>query len=482
MKTKGWAIGGGTDKPHQLTLIPKSPVEIPEGSTLAVTIEQLSKFEKHTLTGFRLATTSDPGVSAYSTTPAEMLAILKVPFPERSKEQNQKLLEFYLRNVAAELKTQRDLLAQRKKQLADMKPATTVPVMREMPKGRVTKIQIRGNFQQTSDEVTAGTPATFHSLPEGTKADRLALAKWLVDEKNPLTARVIANRYWEALFGIGIVETSEEFGTQGELPFHPELLDWLATELVAGKWDMKSFVKKLVMSAAYQQSSKVDDEMLARDPDNRLLARGPRFRLSAEMIRDQALFVSGLLSRKMYGPPVRPPQPELGVSAAFGSKIDWATSTGEDKFRRGLYTTWRRSNPYPSMIAFDATNREVCTIRRDRTNTPLQALVTLNDPVYVEAAQSLARRMAGHEGTVAEKAQHGFQLCLARPARDRELERLTRLHGLLKERFAADAEAAKQMATMPIGPVPEGMDVTDLAAWTVVGNVLLNLDEMFMKR
>ena len=482
VKSKGWAVGGAHQKPHQLTLIPQAAVEVPVGSTLSLTIEQISQHENHTLGQFRIATTSDVAIVQFAKTPADQLAILKTPVDKRSDEQSTKLTNYFLQNVAEELKAERDLLAQRKKQLADLKPATSVPVMKEMANGRVTKIQIRGNFQQTGAEVTHGTPVTFHPLPEGEDVNRLVLAEWLVDENNPLTARVIANRYWEAIFGVGIVATSEEFGSQGDLPVHPELLDWLAVELVESGWDMKAFVKLLVTSAAYRQSSKVNDELLAHDPDNRLLARGPRFRLSAEMIRDQALFVSGLLSSKMYGAPVRPPQPNMGVNAAFGSAIDWKTSTGEDKFRRGLYTTWRRSNPYPSMIAFDATNREVCTIRRDRTNTPLQALVTLNDPVYVEAAQSLSRRIAAHEGSVSDKAQHGFQLCLARPANGVEEKRLVTLYEIVRGHFAGNADAAMKMATMPLGPVPEGMDVIDLAAWTVVGNVLLNLDEMFMKR
>ena len=235
-------------------------------------------------------------------------------------------------------------------------------------------------------------------------------------------------------------------------------------------------------SDTYRQSSKVDAALVAADPDNRLLARGPRFRLSAEMVRDQALAASGLLSPKMYGAPVRPPQPKLGVSAAFGGGIDWTTSAGEDKFRRGLYTTWRRSNPYPSMAAFDAPNREVCVVRRDRTNTPLQALVTLNDPVYIEAAQSLARKMHASGGTLDGKVRHGFRRCLSRPPADDEVARLVQLYHRAWKHFADNAAAAKQFATMPLGAVPEGADVVDLAALTLVGNVLLNMDEVLMKR
>lgn len=246
---------------------------------------------------------------------------------------------------------------------------------------------------------------------------------------------------------------------------------------------MKHVLRTIVLSATYRQSSRVTPELMERDPDNRLLARGPRFRLSAEQIRDQALFVSGLLSDKSYGPPVKPPQPESGLNAAFGGKIDWQTSNGEDRYRRGLYTTWRRSNPYPSMATFDAPNREVCIVRRARTNTPLQALVTLNDPVYVEAAQALARRIAAHAGpTPAERAAYGFHLCLIRPPSDAELARLTELYQHSRDRFAHAPDDARQLATDPLGPLPAGTDPAELAAWTVVANVLLNLDEMFMTR
>jgi hypothetical protein len=282
--------------------------------------------------------------------------------------------------------------------------------------------------------------------------------------------------------GIGIVSTSEEFGSQGEQPFHPELLDWLATELIRLKWDRKAFVKLLVMSAAYRQSSRVTPEQFARDPDNRLLARGPRVRMSAESVRDQALAVSGLLSTKMFGPPVKPPQPTLGLNAAFGSAVDWQTSTGDDKFRRALYTTWRRSSPYPSMATFDAPNREVCILRRDRTNTPLQALVTLNDPVYIEAAQSLARLIAASGSSPQERVAFAVRACLSRPPHEAEAPRLLKLYEQSLTDFWADADAAKKMATEPLGAAPEGANLAELAAWTVVSNVLLNLDEMFMKR
>jgi hypothetical protein len=377
-----------------------------------------------------------------------------------------------------------ELLPALRKQLASVKGEITVPIMRALPpdQRRETRIQHRGNFLDLGAAVTEGVPAAFPPLPEGAPRDRLTLARWLVDESNPLTPRVIANRYWEQIFGAGLVPTSEEFGAQGELPTHPELLDWLATELIRQRWDIKQFLKLLVTSAAYRQGSQVTHDRLAHDPDNRLLSRGPRFRLPAETIRDQALLVAGLLSPAMYGPPVKPPQPSSGLNAAFGSMIDWQTSAGGDRYRRGLYTTWRRSNPYPSMATFDAPNREVCTLRRSRTNTPLQALVTLNDPVYVEAAQALARRINEGGSNVCEKVVRGFQICLARPPSAAERERLVQLYETAYARFAIDQAHARELATVPLGPAPKDADIAALAAWTVVGNVLLNLDEMLMTR
>jgi hypothetical protein len=378
--------------------------------------------------------------------------------------------------------TQKKLYALSKK-LAELQPVT-VPIMRELPEGkrRVTKIQHRGNFLDVGKEVKPGTPTVFPPLSKDMPANRLALARWLVSDENPLTARVIANRYWEQIFGVGIVATSEDFGAQGDQPYHPELLDWLVTELIRLKWDMKAFLKLLVSSAAYRQSSRVTAELAQRDPDNRLLARGPRFRLSAEMVRDQALFVSGLLSPKMYGAPVKPPQPTGGLNAAFGSGIDWQTSSGVDRHRRALYTLWRRSSPYPSMATFDAPNREVCTVRRVRTNTPLQALVTLNDPVYIEAAQALARKIAAAKGTPTDKARAAFRMCLSRPPHPEELERLVQLYETTHDRMETHDKEAQSLSTDPLGPLPKSTHSADLAAWTVVSNVLLNLDEILMKR
>jgi hypothetical protein len=353
-------------------------------------------------------------------------------------------------------------------------------------------VLVKGNFLNKGDKVEPGVPAAFHPLTGDAEHNRLGLARWLVDRDNPLTARVAVNRFWAQLFGQGIVETEEDFGTQGTLPSHPELLDWLAVEFMgpadgtleretgsgsSGRWDIKRLLRTIVTSAAYRQSSRVTPELLEKDPRNRLLSRGPRFRLEAEMVRDQALALAGLLSRKMHGESVYPPQPPGLWQAAFNGQRNWATSQGEDRYRRGLYTFWRRTVPYPSMATFDAPSRETCALRRVRTNTPLQAFVTLNDPVYVEAAQALARRIVKEGGSsVEERARFGLQLALCRPPREEQVARLAALYQVELAHYQTDLKAAETLATDPLGPLPPGMNAGELAAWTVVANVLLNLD------
>ncbi len=340
--------------------------------------------------------------------------------PSRTKDQARKLAKHFV-SIAPELKSIRDEIAR----LEKAKPEVpTLPVMVELPadKRRVTRLLRKGNFLDPGDVVSPGVPKALHPLPSSAPVDRLALAKWLVDPQNPLTARVAVNRYWAQLFGVGIVETEEDFGTQGELPSHPELLDWLAVRYMEMGWNTKAMLKLIVTSAVYRQSSRVTPELLARDPRNRLLARAPRVRLEAEIVRDQALALSGLLSRKIGGPSVFPPQPEGLWQAAFNGQRTWATSQGTDKYRRALYTFWRRTVPYPSMATFDAPSREICAIKRVRTNTPLQALVTLNDPVYVEAAQALARRIVREGGSNPEdRARYALRLCLCRPPKPEQV-------------------------------------------------------------
>ncbi len=482
-KSGGWAVGPRLGEPHSLSLFLDTPESVPAGARLIVRIGQQSKFEHATIGRVRLAASSDPLGLELARVPSPILARLEIE-PGRRTDADREALRRHHRTIAPSLREEREQLARLKKNVEMTRPVTTVPVLRELAheQRRKTHIQRRGNFLDLDRQVTEGLPSTFHPLSADVPVDRLALAQWLVDRENPLTARVAVNRYWETLFGVGLVRTSEEFGSQGEPPSHPELLDWLAVEFMESGWNVNHVIRLMVTSSAYRQSSRMTAEQAAEDPDNRLLARGPRFRLAAETIRDQALFVAGLLSPKRYGPPVRPPQPKLGLSAAFGSGTDWETSQGEDRYRRALYTTWRRSNPYPSMVTFDAPNREVCLVRRERSNTPLQALVTLNDPVYMEAAQGLARRMMKSGVTPEERMRHGFRLCLSRAPSAEEQGRLLEFFSATHRRFLEQPGQAREVALQPKAEVPDGMDVTELAAWTLVGNVLLNLDETLMKR
>ena len=381
------------------------------------------------------------------------------------------------------LKRIAELELQLEQKKAAMKPPA-VPVMEELAeaKQRRTRLLIKGDFLSPGAEVEANVPGALNSMPEDGPMNRLGLARWLMDEENPLTARVAVNRVWARMFGAGLVETEEDFGTQGELPSHPELLDWLAVEFRdTHGWSQKKLCKTIVMSATYRQSSHVSAELLERDPRNRLLARGPRFRLEAEMIRDQALAVSGLLSRKLYGPPVMPPQPD-GVWKTVYNSGRWVTSKGEDRYRRGLYTFAKRTTAYPSFLLLDAGSGEVCLPRRIRTNSVTAALVTLNDPAHTEAAQALARRVVRElDGDASQRAAFAWRLVTGRPPQPTETSRVTRLFQEQREHYAQDTEAAREVATVPLGALPDGMDAAEMAAWTVVASVLLNLDETLSK-
>jgi hypothetical protein len=384
---------------------------------------------------------------------------------------------------AATLKQISELQQNLEKQAMAMKPPS-VPVMQELTreKHRRTRLLVKGDFMNHGPDVQAGVPSSLHSAPKGGTANRLGLARWLMDKENPLTARVTVNRIWSRMFGAGLVETEEDFGTQGEPPSHPELLDWLAIEFRdTHRWSQKKLCKTIVMSATYRQSSQVTPELLKRDRRNRLLARGPRFRLEVEMIRDQALAVSGLLSHKLYGPPVMPQQPD-GVWKTVYNGGRWVTSTGEDRYRRGLYTFAKRTSAYPSFLLFDAGSGEVCLPRRIRTNTVTAALVTLNDPVFTEAAQALARRVVAEvDGDASQRAAWAWQLVTGRPPREQETNSIARLFQTQLQHYQQRKEAAQTMATVPLGALPKNMDAAELAAWTVIGSVLLNLDETLSK-
>jgi hypothetical protein len=337
---------------------------------------------------------------------------------------------------------------------------------------------MRGSFLSKSEKVYAGVPGALNPLPDDVMPNRLGLAEWLVSEDNPLTARVAVNRFWEVLFGRGVVETTEDLGSKGEPPTHPELLDWLATEFMRQQWSMKQMIRLMVTSATYRQSSRVTPELEERDPYNKLLARGPRFRVESEMVRDITLAASGLLSAKIGGPSVFPYQPP-GLWDRPYSKAKWMVSEGEDRYRRGLYTFLRRTSPYPSLSIFDAPSREFCTVRRVRTNTPLQTLTTLNDPAFFEAARSLARRIVEDAGPdAAARVTYGFRRAVTRRPSAEELDRLLTFWRMEVDRFRGDPKSAAELIQENSGLSSQS---PELAAWTMVANVLLNLDETITK-
>jgi hypothetical protein len=380
-----------------------------------------------------------------------------------------------------ELKEANDQLAALNNQI------DSVPVMRELPDGkrRTTRIHNRGNFLDPGEEVQPAVLPGFGSSCEkeaGTSpVNRLDAARWLVSRDNPLTPRVMANRIWARLFGRGLVETEEDFGSQGALPSHPELLDWLAIHYRDDcGWSLKKLLKSIVTSGVYQQAFLLDDQRKELDPQNVWLSRGARFRLTAEMVRDQALAVSGLLSDKIGGKSVMPPQPE-GLWKSTYNAAKWETAPGEDRYRRGLYTYWKRTTPYPSMITFDAGSREVCQVRRISTNTPLQALVTLNDPVYLEAAGALAKRILADKADDRARAERGLRLALIRTVREEEIAAVVEGYRAALDEFQANQDAAKAFLKELNVTAPAGADEATFAAWSVAASVILNLDELLTR-
>jgi len=414
--------------------------------------------------------------------PATLRPVLEIPAARRTEKQKSDLAAQF-RNTTPLLKKERDRLTELRRAASDLGIVSALVMQERQSFERPsTYLRERGGFMNRGEKVYAGTPAVLHPMPEFAPANRLGLAHWLVDENNPLTARVTVNRFWEQFFGRGLVETSEDFGSQGQPPSHPELLDWLAVEFMRNqKWSMKAIHRLIVTSATYRQASEVSPALLEKDPYNRLLARGPRFRLEAEMIRDVTLAASGLLSHKIGGPSVFPPQPE-GIWRNPYSSEKWVTSTGDDRHRRSLYTFIRRTSPYPAMMTFDATSREVCTVRRVRTNTPLQSLTLLNDEAAFEAARALTKRMLDETARdVRARIEYGFRLCLTRKPKTAELDRLEQLYQQQVSYYRQNREAAAKVVGVYFSPADQASEA-ELAAWTIVANVLLNLDETVTKQ
>lgn len=355
-----------------------------------------------------------------------------------------------------------------------------VMVMDQLPERRSTHILSKGNYAATQEEVFAGVPAVLPELPEDMDNNRLALAKWLVSEEHPLTARVTVNRYWQAFFGRGIVKTIEDFGVQGALPSHPEVLDWLAVDFQENGWDIKALFKKIVMSATYRQSSKVTEQLLEADPENKFLARATRMRLPSWMLRDQALFISGLMVDSLGGEPVKPYQPEgIWEEATFG-KIKYQQGHGDELYRRTIYTFWRRIVG-PTML-FDNSSRQVCEVKALQTNTPLHALTTLNDITYVEAAKVLAERTLTAKIEDAERLKYMFELATSRKPKEKEMRILTNRLLQLKQQYTDAKEDAGKITSIGEYVPDKNLDVTDHAAFTVLGSLVLNLDETITRQ
>ncbi len=441
--SRGWGALSRMTHPRHLVLVPETPFALLAGSKLRVLIRQEASpndMAPLVLNRGRFSLSADPAWTSFV--------------------------------GSAEFKARWDKLAELRKERDAIK-AASMPVMaeQEAPLKRPTAVFQRGNWMNHGERVAAGVPKIFPQPPAGQPVDRLAMARWIASTNNPLTARVAVNRVWEQLFGAGIVDSVDDFGTSGQAPSHPELLDFLAvrfqTEL---GWSVKRLLRELVLSATYRQDASVTPQLRERDPANRLLARGPRTRLAAEMVRDNALAVSGLLSEKMFGPPVMPLQPD-GIWRVVYSSQKWETSKDADAHRRALYTYWRRSAPYPSLLTFDAPNRSVCAARRLATSTPLQALVTLNDPVYMEAARALGERMAKEGGAKLEQQlAHGYRLATGRAAAKADLADLAALHGETLAAYRKERTLAEKLGGTP-----------EQAALTLVANALLNLDATLTK-
>ncbi|MBX7074633.1 MAG: PSD1 and planctomycete cytochrome C domain-containing protein [Pirellulales bacterium] len=425
-----------------------------------------------------------------STLPKEVREAVMVESGKRTPEQTALVRAHFFEHFHAGTREQLAPLRQKiddvNKRVAELDAAVPrTMVMANLEKSREAFVLIRGAYDKKSDKVEPGTPAILPPMPADAPRNRLGLARWLVDPAHPLPARVTVNRYWQQYFGVGIVKTAEDFGSQAEWPSHLDLLDWLAAEFIESGWNVKHLQKLIVTSSAYRQSSKTTAELVARDPENRLVARGPRYRVDAEVVRDIALATSGLLVEKVGGKSVKPYQPEgLWETVGFiGSNTrDFKRDSGEALYRRSMYTFWKRTCPPPSLTAFDAPSRETCTVRRARTNTPLQALALMNDVQFVETSRALATRMMKEGGAApAERAAFGWRLATARVPESDELAVLVGMYEKQLGEFRADAEAAKQLLAVGESKRDEALDPAEHAAWTMVANLILNLDETITK-
>ncbi len=475
----GWSPQVSHDGPVHLTITFAEPIDASQTPYLTT---QVNFGVNAPLVAKRFEFFAVAGADDGSDLPAEIIAIVEKPTIGRTEAEQVRLKDYFAQHSAA-TERQRVELVNLEERLRVLTEKFPTMVMDQAEKPRDTFILERGNYAAPTEKVSPGTPAALPPLPPDAPGNRLGLAQWIAAPNHPLTARVAVNRLWQTLFGTGIVKTTADFGAQGEWPSHPELLDWLAVDFVESGWDVKALVRKIVTSATYRQTSAASDELIERDPGNQLLARGPRFRLSAEFIRDAALKSSGLLVARIGGPSVNPYTPgdlwreisHYGSSPATSQAF--MQDHGEKLYRRSLYTYWKRTVPPPNMAAFDAPNREICTVQRASTTTPLQALVLLNDVQFVEASRGLAERMVKQSGDDAARLRWGFKECTSRPATDEELVVLAEMLGRERARYAADEGAAVEYLASGESLRDEQIPPAEHAAWSQVASLMMNLSE-----
>jgi len=481
---KGWAIDGPTRKENRRAMfLLERAVSYTEGAQVLLRLRH-EAIGGHNIGRFRVSSTALPAASVKLDGNADLTkikAIFATAADKRTPAQKKELEAYYLATVNSPVKQAADLVATKKKALETFENSLpTTMVMKEAKTTRDAFILTRGEYDKPADKVTMAVPSWLHPMPKDAPMNRLGLAKWLASADNPLTARVWVNRQWERLFGVGLCKTTENFGFQAEYPVHPELLDWLAAEFMKSGWDMKHMLKLMVMSKAYRQSSKVTPALLERDPENRLLARGPRFRLSGEVVRDQALAIGGLLAPKIGGPSVRPYMPE-GVwdeTSKYGDLRGYKADTGEGLYRRSLYTIWKRTAAPPTMLLFDAPTREICTVKRSRTNTPLQALAMLNEVTFVEAQRGLGELMMKNGSTPEQRIAYGYQRATARVADADTVKLLAKGLNERRQWFATHPEDAQKAITQGASKPDPKLDPAELAAYTTTAGVLMNLDRV----
>ena len=477
----GWAVSGHKENDKlQAVFQFAEPIAGKDGATITVRLRHDSKHTRHILGRFRLALTSadEPSLDEPHTLPAVTAEVIAIADEQRNKKQRASLAAYY-RSIAPQLAPARDQAAQLVRRRAALTASFRPLLITTAGSPREMRVLPRGNWLDDSGKVVApAVPAFLGKIEvEKDRADRLDLARWLIDRENPLVARVMVNRLWKLAFGRGLVASLDDYGTQGALPSHGELLDWLALEFIDSGWNVKQMLKLIVMSRTYRQSSQADARLLESDPANRWLARQGRYRIDAELVRDNALAVSGLLSRQLGGDSVKPYQPAGYWSHLNFPKRTWQAGQGEDLYRRGLYTYWCRTFLHPSLLAFDAPSREACTVERPRSNTPLQALVLLNDPSYVEAARALATRVVEDGATTPEeRIESIYRRVLQRSPSQREKAVLIKLYEKHFDQFTADTAAAEKLLHVGASPAPS-QSPAELAAWTSVARVLLNLHE-----